>query len=76
MREQLLQILTDLRPEFDFTENVNFIEEGMLDSFDMVALVADLENAFGVKIDGVDIVPENFCSLEALEKLINNSPKA
>ena len=76
MREQLLQILTDLRPEFDFTEDVNFIEEGMLDSFDMVALVADLESAFDVKIDGVDIVPENFCSLEALEKLIKNSKKA
>ena len=76
MRDQLLQILADLRPEFDFTEDVNFIEEGMLDSFDMVALVADLENAFGVKIDGVDIVPENFCSLEALEELINNSKKA
>ncbi len=76
MREQLLQILTDLRPEFDFTANVNFIEEGMLDSFDMVALVADLENAFGVKIDGVDIVPENFCSLEAIEILINNSKPA
>lgn len=76
MRDQLLQILTDLRPEFDFTEDVNFIEEGMLDSFDMVALVADLESAFGVKIDGVDIVPENFCSLEALENLIKNSKKA
>ena len=76
MRDQLLQILADLRPEFDFTEDVNFIEEGMLDSFDMVALVADLESAFGVKIDGVDIVPENFCSLEALEGLINNSKKA
>lgn len=76
MRDQLLQILTDLRPEFDFTEDVNFIEEGMLDSFDMVALVADLESGFGVKIDGVDIVPENFYSLEALENLINNSKKA
>ena len=76
MREKLLQILTDLRPEFDFTEDVNFIEEGMLDSFDMVALVADLESGFGVKIDGVDIVPENFCSLKALENLINNSKKA
>ena len=77
MKEKIVEILTDLRPEFDFTqEDVNFIEEGMLDSFDMVALVADLENGFGVKIDGVDIVPENFCSLEALENLINNSKKA
>ena len=75
MKEQIIKILSELRPEFDFTQDVNFIEEGMLDSFDMVALVADLESAFGVKIDGVDIVPENFCSLEALEELINNSKK-
>ena len=76
MREQLLQILADLRPEFDFTqEGVNFIEEGMLDSFDLVALVTDLEQQFGVTIDGVDVVPENFENVEAIEQLINRSKK-
>ena len=58
MKEQIIKILTELRPEFDFTqEGVNFIEEGMLDSFDMVNLVNDLDSTFGISIDGVDILP-------------------
>ena len=73
MKEKIIEILTDLRPEFDFTqEGINFIEEGMLDSFDLVALVADLEQHFGVTIDGVDVVPENFETIEAMEQLIKH----
>ncbi len=70
MKEKIIKILTELRPEFDFTEEVNFIEEGMLDSFDVVNLVTDLDSTFGISIDGVDILPENFSSVEAIEKLL------
>lgn len=74
MKDQIINILTDLRPEFDFTqEGINFIEEGMIDSFDMVALVSDLESQFGVTIDGIDIVPENFESVEAIINLLKKN---
>lgn len=73
MREQIIKILTDLRPEFDFTEDVNFIEEGMLDSFDIVTLVSDLDSTFGISIDGVDILPENFATVEAIENLLKKN---
>ena len=55
MKEKIIKILTELRPEFDFTEEVNFIEEGMLDSFDIVSLVDALDTEFNIVIDGVDI---------------------
>lgn len=70
MKERVLEVLTNIRPEFDFTEDVNFIEEGMLDSFDVVTLVADLDSMFGISIDGVDIVPENFSSVESIINLL------
>lgn len=70
MREQILMILLELHPEFDFKQNVNFIENGMLDSFDIVALVNDLDSKFGISIDGMDILPENFASVEAIEQLL------
>ena len=70
MKDRLIGILREVRSEFDFTENVNFIEEGMLDSFDVVSLVSMLDEAFGISIDGVDILPENFSSLEAIMKLL------
>ena len=74
MKEQIIKILSELRPEFDFTqEGINFIEEGMLDSFDMVNLVNDLDSTFGISIDGVDILPENFGTVEAIEKLLKKS---
>lgn len=74
MREQIIKILTDLRPEFDFTQDgVNFIEEGMLDSFDMVNLVNDLDTTFGISIDGVDILPENFGTVESIEQLLKKN---
>jgi acyl carrier protein len=70
MKDRVIGILREVRSEFDFTENVNFIEEGMLDSFDVVSLVSMLDESFGISIDGVDIVPENFSSLDAIMKLL------
>ena len=73
MKEKILEILANIRPEFDFTQEVDFIEEGMLDSFDLVSLVSDLDNTFGISIDGVDIVPENFASVEAIINLLKKN---
>lgn len=60
----------ELRPEFDFNQEVDFIEEGMLDSFDIVSLVSELDATYGISIDGMDILPENFASVESIEKLL------
>ena len=74
MEEQIVKILTNLRPEFDFTQDgVDFIEEGMLDSFDVVNLVTDLDDTFGISIDGVDILPENFASVERIAQLLKKN---
>ena len=73
MEQKIREILADLRPEFDFTEDVDFIEEGYLDSFDIAQLVAALEKEYGVKIKGIDIVPENFSSVVAMERLLKKS---
>ncbi|MBO4481913.1 MAG: acyl carrier protein [Bacteroidales bacterium] len=76
MKEQIIKILTELRPEFDFTqEGVNFIEEGMLDSFDVVTLVDSIEEEIGVAISGVDVLPENFCSIDAICQTIERNRK-
>jgi len=73
MREKIIKILTDIRPEFDFNqEDVNFIEEGMLDSFDLVTLISELDETFGISINGVDIIPENFSSVDKIESLLKN----
>lgn len=74
MKEKIIKILNELRPEFDFTqEGVDFIEEGMLDSFDIVSLVDALDSEFDIVIDGVDILPENFSSIEAIIRLLEKN---
>jgi acyl carrier protein len=70
MTEKIIKILSDIRPEFDFTEKIDFIENGMLDSFDLVALITELEETFGISIDGVDVMPENFSSVDKIEKFL------
>lgn len=76
MKEEIIAILNDLRPEFDFSENVNFIEEGMLDSFDVVSLVDELESQFNIKINGTDVIAENFSTIDKIEALVKKSGAA
>ena len=76
MKEKIISILSELRTEFDFTESVNFIEEGMLDSFDIVNLVDELETQFDFKIDGTDVIPENFSSIDSIAAVIEKSKNA
>ena len=73
MKEKIIAILNGLRPEFDFSEPANFIEEGMLDSFDVINLVNELDSNFGISIDGIDVLPENFSSLENIMELLKKN---
>lgn len=68
--DKLLEILQDLNPEVDFTTETALIEDGILDSFDIVTLVAELDDQFGVRISAGDLIPENFNSAAALFALI------
>lgn len=70
MKEKILEILQDIRPEVDFNDSEDFIEDGYLDSFDMVALVSNLDKTFGISILGEDIIPENFANLETIENIV------
>ena len=70
MRNKVIEILSEIRPEFDFKVDVNYIESGMLDSFDVVTLVVNLDEEFGISINGTDILPENFCSIDSIIQLL------
>jgi acyl carrier protein len=73
MKEQIFTILSSIRPESDFEASTNFVSDGLLDSFDIVLIVDELEEAFDVRIEGSQIVPENFDSVSAIERLISES---
>lgn len=68
--EKIYEILTSLRPEFDFHDSDDFISDGLLDSFDIVSLISELEEHYHILIDALDILPENFGSVDAIAKII------
>jgi acyl carrier protein len=69
----IAEILKEIRPEFDFTASRDFIADGMLDSYDVITLVAALDKNFGISIQGTDIVPENFQNLQTIETLLRKN---
>lgn len=73
MEERIYKILEELRPEFDYRTSHAFIEDGLLDSFDMVTLVTELESEFDILIDALDIIPENFSSIEAIGAVVEKN---
>jgi acyl carrier protein len=70
---EILEMLQEIRPEFDFSSSDNFIEDELLDSFDVIALVDMFEKEFHIKIDALDILPENFTNINTMKDLINKN---
>ena len=68
--EQLIQILSELHPDVDFFVTVDLVDDGILDSLDIVSLVSAIDSEFGVTIPAEEIIPENFNSAKALFELI------
>ena len=68
--EKLLEILSSLHPDVDFENTSDLVDDGILDSLDIVALVTEIDAEMGVSIPAEEIVPENFNSAQALMALI------
>ena len=64
--EALMEVLAALKPEIDFEREKELIDDGLLESFDVITLIAEIEEQFGIEIPAEEIVPENFNSLDAL----------
>ena len=73
MNDQIYALLHELRPEFEFSESDDFVMDGLLDSFDIISLCNMLEEKYAIKVDGLDIVPENFASVDSIISLVKKS---
>lgn len=75
MKEKILAILSDIRPDIEFEDEENLVSDGLLESFDLVQLVATLEEEFDVEIGGRNITKENFDSLDRITMLMESLTK-
>ena len=72
IKETLLSILGDLHPELDFENEDALVTDGVLDSFDIVSLVAEINSEFDITVGIDELEPENFDSVDAMEKLVES----
>ena len=70
VEQRVIAILKDLRPEGAFEDSRNYLRDGLLDSTDIVSLVAELDATYGISIDGTDILPEHFTNANTVAALL------
>lgn len=68
--EKLLEILKGIRPDVDFENETALIDDGILDSFDVVSIISELDDAFDVQIRITELDPDNFNSAKAIWNLV------
>lgn len=71
----IFDLLREIRPEIDFTESEMFIEDGLLDSFDILVLITAIEDYYHIEITQKELIPENFESVKTIEELIQRVTK-
>ena len=65
-----MELLEGIRPDIDFANEKSLVTDRLLESFDIINLVSEIDDEFDVKIKPADLVPENFDSVEAMWALI------
>ncbi|MFR8039956.1 MAG: acyl carrier protein [Anaerovoracaceae bacterium] len=73
MREKVIEILTGIRSDIDFENSTKLIDDGMLESIDIVSIVGELNDEFDIEISVEDLLPENFNSVDAMVDLITRA---
>ena len=68
--DELKQILEEIRPDIDFEKETSLIDDGVLDSFDIISIVGELNMTYDIEINVEDLLPENFKSMEAIYELV------
>ncbi len=69
--EKIMSILEGIRPDVDFANEKKLIDDEILDSFDIITIVSELNEAFDVEINADDLEPDNFNTVEAMLELIS-----
>lgn len=70
--EKILEILNGIRSDIDFEKEEKLIDDGILDSFDIVSIVGELCEEYDITITVDQLEPENFNSAKAMLELVNS----
>ena len=68
--DDIIELLEDVREDIDYEQEKKLIDDGILDSFDILSIISALNEEFDITIPAKDIVPENFNSAEAMLAMV------
>ena len=68
--ERLLEILSEIKEDVDFASCTTLVDDGILDSFDILQIIAALNDEYDISIPASEIMPQNFNSAEALYQMV------
>ncbi len=68
--DELMEILEDICPEVDFEMETSLVDDKILSSFDILSIISEISDVFGITLTPAEIIPENFNSAEALWNMI------
>ncbi|MCC6094905.1 MAG: acyl carrier protein [Eubacterium sp.] len=68
--KKITEMLMDIDDSVDYANEEHLIDDRILDSFAIISLVGDLEDAFDIKINASDMVPQNFNSVRGIAKMV------
>jgi len=66
----ILEILQEMHDDIDFSTHETLIDDGVIDSFDIITLIAEIDDRTGVTIPAEELIPENFNSFSAIDALV------
>lgn len=73
--EELIKLLQEIRPDVDFETETELVDDGILDSMDIVSIISEIDDRFGVQIRITELDPENFNSAQSIWDLIQSLKK-
>ena len=68
--ERLLEILSEIKEDVDIASCTTLVDDGILDSFDILQIIAALNDEYDISIPASEIMPQNFNSAEALYQMV------
>jgi acyl carrier protein len=68
--DELIELLTQMHDDVDYETHEHLIDDKILNSFDLVMLIAMIGDTFDVRIEPEDITPEHFNSARSIWALI------
>lgn len=69
--KKIEDVLKELHSDNDYSSSTDFIADGLIDSFDVMRLISLIEQEYGVRVAGTDLMPMNFSSIPAIRKLLS-----